>query len=124
VRADLDKVREERPLPAVLRPLYDDPAAHLPSVVEELRRYWQAALEPVWPRVRALCTADLAYRMEQFANGGLALVLANLHPRRLLHRRPAPGRQAPPLLAPPRPGRHRHRAPAVRVRLADAERGL
>jgi DNA-binding transcriptional ArsR family regulator len=80
VRADLDKVREERRLPAVLRPLYDDPAAHLPSVVEELRRYWQAALEPVWPRVRALCTADLAYRMEQFANGGLALVLANLHP--------------------------------------------
>jgi hypothetical protein len=44
VRADLDKVREERPLPAVLRPLYDDPAAHLPSVAEELRRYWQAAL--------------------------------------------------------------------------------
>jgi hypothetical protein len=43
VRAELDKVREDRPLPAVLRPLYDDPAAHLPSVVEELRRYWQAA---------------------------------------------------------------------------------
>jgi DNA-binding transcriptional ArsR family regulator len=80
VRADLDKVRDGRPLPAVLRPLYDDPAGHLPTVVGELRRYWQAALEPVWPRVRALCTADLAYRMERFADGGLARVLAQLHP--------------------------------------------
>jgi DNA-binding transcriptional ArsR family regulator len=80
VRADLDKVRDGQPLPAVLRPLYDDPAAHLPTVVGELRRYWQAALEPVWPRVRALCMADLAYRMERFAEGGLARVLAQLHP--------------------------------------------
>jgi DNA-binding transcriptional ArsR family regulator len=80
VRADLDKVRDGQPLPAVLRPLYDDPAAHLPTVVGELRRYWQAALEPVWPRVRALCMADLAYRMERFADGGLARVLAQLHP--------------------------------------------
>jgi DNA-binding transcriptional ArsR family regulator len=80
VRAELDKVREGRPLPAVLAPLYGDPAAQLPAVVAELARYWRAAVEPVWERVRALCTADLAYRMEQFADGGLARVLANLHP--------------------------------------------
>jgi hypothetical protein len=30
VRAELDKVREGRPLPAVLAPLYDDPAGQLP----------------------------------------------------------------------------------------------
>jgi DNA-binding transcriptional ArsR family regulator len=80
VRAELDKVREGRPLPAVLAPLYQDPAAHLPAVADELARYWRAAVEPVWRQVRALCTADLAYRMEQFADGGLARVLANLHP--------------------------------------------
>ena len=80
VRAELDKVREGRPLPAALAPLYEDPAGHLPEVVEELARYWRAAIEPVWQRVRALCTADLAFRMEQFADGGLARVLANLHP--------------------------------------------
>ena len=80
VRAELDKVAEGRPLPAVLRPLNDDPAGHLPAVVAELARYWRAAVEPVWERVRALCTADLAYRMEQFADGGLARLLANLHP--------------------------------------------
>jgi Helix-turn-helix domain/Family of unknown function (DUF5937) len=80
VRAELDKVCEGRPLPAVLAPLYDDPAGQLPAVVAELARYWQAAIEPVWERVRALCTADLAYRMEQFADGGLARLLDNLHP--------------------------------------------
>lgn len=68
-----------RPLSAVLAPLYQDPAAHLPKVAQELDRYWQAAIAPVWPRVRAVCTADVTYRMEQFAIGGLARVLAGLH---------------------------------------------
>jgi DNA-binding transcriptional ArsR family regulator len=80
VRAELDKVREGAPLPAVLAPLYQDPAGQLPAVVEELARYWEAAIKPVWQRVRGLCTADLAHRMEQFADGGLARMLANLHP--------------------------------------------
>jgi DNA-binding transcriptional ArsR family regulator len=80
VRAELDRVRDGRQLPAVLRPLYDDPAAHLPTVVGELWRYWQAALAPVWERVRALCMADLDYRMDQFASSGLVRVLDDLHP--------------------------------------------
>ena len=80
VRADLETLCEGRPLPAVLRPLYEDPATHLPAVVQEMDRYWQVAIQPVWQRLRALSTADLAYRMEQFADGGLARVLGNLHP--------------------------------------------
>jgi hypothetical protein len=80
VRADLDKVRQDRPLPAVLRPLYEDPAGQLPAVAEAMQQYWQAAVEPFWPRLRGVSTADLAYRMERFANGGLAGVLADLHP--------------------------------------------
>jgi DNA-binding transcriptional ArsR family regulator len=80
VRADIETMCKGRPLPAVLRPLYEDPAKHLPTVVQELDRYWQVAVQPVWQRLRALSTADLAYRMEQFASGGLARVLGNLHP--------------------------------------------
>src|SRR6266487_4284317 len=68
------------PLPTVLRPLYQDPAAQLPVVVQELHRYWQAAVEPVWQRLQALCMADLSYRMEQFAGGGVARVRRELHP--------------------------------------------
>ena len=80
VRTELDTVWDGQRLPAVLAPLYDDPAGQLPAVVAELARYWRAAVEPVWERVRGLCAADLAHRMEQFADGGLARVLANLHP--------------------------------------------
>jgi len=83
VRASLEEAYQDqgRPLPPVLRPLSEDPAAHLPALVTELRRYWQAAVEPVWPRLRALAAADLAYRMERFAAGGIAAVLADLHPQ-------------------------------------------
>ncbi len=45
-----------------------------------IKRYWQAAVEPVWPRLHAACTADITYWMERFADGGLARVLADLHP--------------------------------------------
>jgi DNA-binding transcriptional ArsR family regulator len=86
VRAELDKIREDGPLPGALRPLYQDPGAHLPAVVQEMQRYWQAALQPVWERLRAISMADLAYRMEQFAGGGLARVLDGLHPDIALNR--------------------------------------
>jgi DNA-binding transcriptional ArsR family regulator len=79
VREELDLVRDGRPLPGVLRALYQDPAAHLPSVAKELGRYWRVAVAPVWPRLRALCAADLAHRMERFADGGLDCVLERLH---------------------------------------------
>jgi DNA-binding transcriptional ArsR family regulator len=80
VRAELDKVCDSRPLPSELRALYEDPAGHLPTIAEDLQRYWEIAVRPVWPRLRAVCTVDLTYRMERFADGGLACVLANLHP--------------------------------------------
>jgi DNA-binding transcriptional ArsR family regulator len=86
VRAELDTVADGRPLAQVLRPLYQDPAGHLASVVEAMHRYWQVAVEPFWPRLRGLSTADLTYRMEQFANGGLARVLGHLHPDVVLDR--------------------------------------
>lgn len=80
VRADLDELRDGQPLPTVLRPLYDDPATHLPVLVEEMRQYWQVGVEPVWQRLRALSMADLSYRMERFADGGIARVFGDLHP--------------------------------------------
>ena len=38
VRSELETVYQGRPLPGVLVPLYQDPAAHLPEVVRELER--------------------------------------------------------------------------------------
>src|SRR5215208_278540 len=118
VRAELDLVGEGRPLPAPLRAVYEDPAAQLPLAVKELDRYWQVAVEPVWPRMRAVCTADVAHRMERFADGGLARVLASLHladgDGRVLRGRPAGG-DLPPAGRRRAVGRHPGRAhrPAV-----------
>lgn len=86
VRAELETVYQDRPMPAVLRPLYEDPATQLLVVVAELRAYWQVAVEPIWPRLRALCMADLSYRIEQFGSGGIARVLEGLHPQLSLDR--------------------------------------
>jgi hypothetical protein len=78
-RAELEVVYPNGLLPAALRGLYEDPAAHLPAVAGQLRTYWQVAVQPVWPQLQALCMADIGYRMEQFANGGIARVLDGLH---------------------------------------------
>ena len=85
VRAGLETAYPGGP-PAVLRPLHDDPARHLPGLVQELDRYWRAALHPVWQRVRALSMADVAYRTERFAAGGLVRVMEDLHPEVSLDR--------------------------------------
>jgi DNA-binding transcriptional ArsR family regulator len=79
VRTELDLLFKRRPVPPVLRPLYEDPARHLATVVEEMDRYWRAAIEPVWPRIRALGFGDVGYRLEQFAFGGVSLVLSELN---------------------------------------------
>jgi DNA-binding transcriptional ArsR family regulator len=80
VRSELAAAYRDRPLPVVLRALYEDPAAHLPTVVAELRNYWQVAIDPVWPRLRALCQADLSYRGDQLASGGIERAVQALHP--------------------------------------------
>ncbi len=85
VRTDLEDVYSGGRLPPVLRQLYDDPAAHLPAIVDEMYKYWSVAIEPMWQSLRALTAADLVYRAEQFATGGLATVLPGLHAKITLH---------------------------------------
>lgn len=64
----------------LMRELLADPAAACERVATELRRYWQAAIAPHWPRMHALLQADLAYRLEELATGGVARLFATLHP--------------------------------------------
>jgi hypothetical protein len=64
----------------LLRELADDPGAAVAAIAEQLERYWQAALAPVWDRVYALLQADLAYRLDQLADGGAERLLRTLHP--------------------------------------------
>ncbi|MFI6484114.1 helix-turn-helix domain-containing protein [Nonomuraea sp. NPDC050663] len=50
------------------------------SLRDEVAAYWAAAIEPVWPRLRAVHDDDLGYRTTALATGGLAAVLTGLHP--------------------------------------------
>jgi DNA-binding transcriptional ArsR family regulator len=64
----------------LLGELIANPAAGLSRIVAELERYWKIALAPYWPRVRSLLDADLAFRLDQLAAGGVQQLLSTLHP--------------------------------------------
>jgi hypothetical protein len=63
-----------------LRELAEDPASWLPRLGEQMREYWKLAIEPHWPRIRALLEGDVMYRARQLALGGAELLFADLHP--------------------------------------------
>jgi DNA-binding transcriptional ArsR family regulator len=71
-----DRVRRA----ALLRGLIDAPQAGLARVVATLDRYWRLALAPFWPQMRALLQADVTYRLDQIASGGVTQLLRTLHP--------------------------------------------
>ncbi|MEV0587715.1 helix-turn-helix domain-containing protein [Nonomuraea sp. NPDC050310] len=80
VRASIDELRGDGPVPERLAGLYDGPERELGRLAEELAAYWRVAVRPVWPRLRALADADLGYRAQAVTTGGLAKLLADLHP--------------------------------------------
>src|SRR5262245_12152302 len=81
VRDAIDELGVEIPLANAVRRLHDDPERELGTLVDEMKAYWAAAIQPVWPRLRALLDADLGYRATELASGGVAQVLTGLHPR-------------------------------------------
>src|SRR5919199_6368099 len=80
VRRELERAYRHAPMPAVLRPLYDDPRSGVPALVELLRAYWQRALEPHWPRVPALLEGGVLHRARQMADGGARRLFADIDP--------------------------------------------
>jgi DNA-binding transcriptional ArsR family regulator len=56
-----------------------EPARHLAELVELLAAYWALAIEPHWPRLRALLDADVLHRSRALALGGAHEVFADLH---------------------------------------------
>ncbi|RKT16996.1 helix-turn-helix protein [Streptomyces sp. 1114.5] len=81
VRVDLDILAAEAGgrLPALLAPLYRDPAAQLPRLAADIEAYWELALAPYWARIRALLAADVFHRSRQAAEHGTARMLGELH---------------------------------------------
>lgn len=83
VRHDLELAHAPDPLPHALRDAAagDEAAAGLrDTVCELLHRYWQAAVEPMWPQMRLVLEADMTYRARRLALGGARLLFADMHP--------------------------------------------
>ncbi|WP_327066607.1 ArsR/SmtB family transcription factor [Kitasatospora sp. NBC_01302] len=78
IRADLGRLAPWTP---AVRAFDEDPAAVLPQLIDELRRYWEVALAPSWPRLRTVLEADVLHQSRRFAAGGAAAVLGELDAR-------------------------------------------
>jgi len=64
----------------LLRALADQPDAGKGQVAAALSEYWRVAVAPHWQQLQALLQADLAYRLEELADGGVDALLRGLHP--------------------------------------------
>ncbi|GAA2986966.1 ArsR/SmtB family transcription factor [Streptosporangium longisporum] len=81
VRRDLEAALVEGPIPA------DDASAarFRDDTCDLLQRYWELAVEPVWPRMRLVLEADMTYRARRLALGGARLLFADMHPNLRWH---------------------------------------
>ena len=83
------------PVPALTQEILEDPAPFVRRLVEQMREYWKLAIEPHWPRIRALHEADVTYRARQLALGRRGAALRRPAPLVVVGRRRARDRQAP-----------------------------
>ncbi len=83
VRAEIVRSLRETPGAAGTaagRLLLGDPGQVLRLLTGLIRSAWTTLVEPVWPQVRALLDADVAFQSRRLAEGGLDRLFAELHP--------------------------------------------
>jgi hypothetical protein len=80
VRAEVRRVYAPAPLPPLLQPFEDDPPAAVAALADLVRAYWERALAPHWPRIRALLEGDVLHRARQLADDGAQRLFGDLHP--------------------------------------------
>jgi DNA-binding transcriptional ArsR family regulator len=79
VRYDMSLFLGRRRPPTVLEPFVKRPKQALARLTDVLERYWEVAMAPHWPRVRALLEADLQHRARRLTDGGPAALFSDLH---------------------------------------------
>jgi hypothetical protein len=80
VRHDLRLFASEHPRSTAPAGWLTDPRRALAALADVLEAYWERALAPVWPRIRAFLEADIALRARRLAEAGPAAQLDELHP--------------------------------------------
>lgn len=66
--------------PEIAAPYLAHPRREVRRLADVLEGYWGRALEPVWPRLRAVLDADIAYRARRLTTGGPTALFADLNP--------------------------------------------
>jgi hypothetical protein len=82
VRKELEIFRSEHGarLPAAVEPLLRNPVREVARLADTMADYWQRAVEPHWPRILALLSADLRYRATRLTEQGPTGLFDDLHP--------------------------------------------
>jgi DNA-binding transcriptional ArsR family regulator len=81
LRADFDAAYAGSPLPDALRRRLRRPSELLEDIAAALAQYWELALAPSWPRIRATVEADISVRTQRLAREGLGAMLSDLQPQ-------------------------------------------
>lgn len=81
IRADMALFASQHKRGAdIAAPYLASPRREVQRLGDVLEAYWGRALEPVWPRIRAILEADITYRARRLTTGGPAALFADLHP--------------------------------------------
>jgi DNA-binding transcriptional ArsR family regulator len=84
VRAELSRClhrQHGRRLPPPAQALVDHPLRARNLLADTLSACWDRLISPWWPRIRDVLAGDIAHRTRLLADGGLAAVLSDLHPK-------------------------------------------
>jgi DNA-binding transcriptional ArsR family regulator len=65
---------------AVMERIRKDPEAAAARIADTLQQYWDLAIAPHWPRLRALLESDILWRSRRLATGGAQALFEDLHP--------------------------------------------
>jgi len=73
-------IEDAPPGSALVEPLLERPRATVRALADVLQAYWDRAIAPDWPRIRAFLEADVQHRARRLAEGGPAALFEDLHP--------------------------------------------
>lgn len=80
IRQELQVAWRGQPLPAAARRVIAEGPAGARRIADVLASYWDLAIAPCWPDIRAVIEAEIARGARQMAEGGIRALLADLHP--------------------------------------------
>lgn len=66
-------------VPATVQPLLEHPRRELNRLCDTFGEYWDRAIAPHWPRIKALLRADIDHNARRLATGGAEALFHDLH---------------------------------------------